>query len=67
MVQLMTDPDVPGPSDPYMREHLHWYTIAYIAYIYTLFDVWLACNIYIYIIESFVYVCNFNILLQDSE
>ena len=20
----MTDPDVPGPSDPYMREHLHW-------------------------------------------
>lgn len=22
----MTDPDVPGPSDPYLREHLHWYT-----------------------------------------
>lgn len=21
----MTDPDVPGPSDPYMREHLHWF------------------------------------------
>ncbi|KAG6411328.1 hypothetical protein SASPL_129408 [Salvia splendens] len=21
---VMTDPDVPGPSDPYMREHLHW-------------------------------------------
>lgn len=21
----MTDPDVPGPSDPYLREHLHWY------------------------------------------
>ncbi|KAG6433926.1 hypothetical protein SASPL_105545 [Salvia splendens] len=21
---LMTDPDVPGPSDPYLREHLHW-------------------------------------------
>ncbi|CAN4121376.1 unnamed protein product [Withania somnifera] len=20
----MTDPDVPGPSDPYLREHLHW-------------------------------------------
>jgi hypothetical protein len=23
--QVMTDPDVPGPSDPYLREHLHWY------------------------------------------
>lgn len=23
----MTDPDVPGPSDPYLREHLHWYTL----------------------------------------
>jgi len=23
--QLMIDPDVPGPSDPYLREHLHWY------------------------------------------
>ncbi|KAJ6765625.1 PHOSPHATIDYLETHANOLAMINE-BINDING PROTEIN [Salix purpurea] len=22
--QVMTDPDVPGPSDPYLREHLHW-------------------------------------------
>lgn len=21
---VMTDPDVPGPSDPYQREHLHW-------------------------------------------
>ncbi|XP_022925794.1 protein TERMINAL FLOWER 1-like [Cucurbita moschata] len=21
---IMVDPDVPGPSDPYMREHLHW-------------------------------------------
>ncbi|OAY80767.1 CEN-like protein 2 [Ananas comosus] len=21
---VMTDPDVPGPSDPYLREHLHW-------------------------------------------
>ncbi|XP_004515607.1 CEN-like protein 4 [Cicer arietinum] len=21
---IMIDPDVPGPSDPYMREHLHW-------------------------------------------
>lgn len=24
--QVMIDPDVPGPSDPYLREHLHWYT-----------------------------------------
>lgn len=23
-LQVMTDPDVPGPSDPYLREHLHW-------------------------------------------
>lgn len=23
----MTDPDVPGPSDPYLREHLHWYAL----------------------------------------
>ncbi|XP_052208959.1 protein CENTRORADIALIS [Diospyros lotus] len=21
---IMTDPDVPNPSDPYLREHLHW-------------------------------------------
>nr|AFV67439.1 centroradialis [Hordeum vulgare] len=21
---VMTDPDVPGPSDPYLWEHLHW-------------------------------------------
>ncbi|XP_057246677.1 CEN-like protein 4 isoform X2 [Beta vulgaris subsp. vulgaris] len=21
---VLTDPDVPGPSDPYLREHLHW-------------------------------------------
>ncbi|PIA28296.1 hypothetical protein AQUCO_07200151v1 [Aquilegia coerulea] len=21
---VMTDPDVPNPSDPYLREHLHW-------------------------------------------
>nr|AFV67436.1 centroradialis [Hordeum vulgare] len=21
---VMTNPDVPGPSDPYLREHLHW-------------------------------------------
>ncbi|XP_059625288.1 CEN-like protein 2 [Cornus florida] len=21
---IMTDPDVPGPSDPYLREHIHW-------------------------------------------
>lgn len=26
----MTDPDVPGPSDPYLREHLHWYEYIYI-------------------------------------
>ncbi|KAF3325423.1 CEN-like protein 2 [Carex littledalei] len=24
LVEVMTDPDVPGPSDPYLREHLHW-------------------------------------------
>ncbi|KAK4492264.1 hypothetical protein RD792_003067, partial [Penstemon davidsonii] len=23
-IEIMTDPDVPGPSDPYLREHLHW-------------------------------------------
>ncbi|KAM3386878.1 hypothetical protein ACQJBY_010033 [Aegilops geniculata] len=23
-IEVMTDPDVPGPSDPYLREHLHW-------------------------------------------
>ncbi|OMO49508.1 Phosphatidylethanolamine-binding protein PEBP [Corchorus capsularis] len=22
--KVMTDPDVPGPSDPYLKEHLHW-------------------------------------------
>ncbi|CAA2995192.1 Hypothetical predicted protein [Olea europaea subsp. europaea] len=21
---VMIDPDVPGPSDPYLKEHLHW-------------------------------------------
>jgi hypothetical protein len=23
--QIMTDPDAPSPSDPTMREYLHWY------------------------------------------
>nr|AQR58151.1 TFL1 [Tulipa gesneriana] len=23
-ILVMTDPDVPNPSDPYLREHLHW-------------------------------------------
>ncbi|KAG5556581.1 hypothetical protein RHGRI_006998 [Rhododendron griersonianum] len=23
-VEIQGDPDVPGPSDPYLREHLHW-------------------------------------------
>ncbi|OWM69000.1 hypothetical protein CDL15_Pgr025187 [Punica granatum] len=23
-VEVMIDPDAPGPSDPYLREHLHW-------------------------------------------
>lgn len=32
--QIMTDPDVPGPSDPYLKEHLHWYNlINYVEYI----------------------------------
>ncbi|KAL0736668.1 hypothetical protein Bca4012_012878 [Brassica carinata] len=22
---VMTDPDVPNPSDPFLKEHLHWY------------------------------------------
>ncbi|MBA0754008.1 hypothetical protein Gogos_021597 [Gossypium gossypioides] len=26
---VMTDPDVPGPSDPYLREHLHWEVVNY--------------------------------------
>ncbi|MFS8001293.1 putative phosphatidylethanolamine-binding protein [Helianthus anomalus] len=29
---IMTDPDVPGPSDPYLREHLHWYHLSIIEY-----------------------------------
>ncbi|CAN1264879.1 CEN-like protein 1 [Linum perenne] len=24
---IMTDPDYPSPSDPYLREHLHWYDV----------------------------------------
>ncbi|KAK6138307.1 hypothetical protein DH2020_027953 [Rehmannia glutinosa] len=27
-VEIMTDPDAPGPSDPYLREHLHWYAFS---------------------------------------
>jgi hypothetical protein len=23
--KIMTDPDAPSPSDPYLREHLHWF------------------------------------------
>ncbi|CAL5343965.1 unnamed protein product [Camellia sinensis] len=23
-ISIMTDPDAPSPSDPYLREHLHW-------------------------------------------
>jgi hypothetical protein len=26
-LQLMTDPDAPSPSDPTMREYLHWYVL----------------------------------------
>lgn len=22
--KILTDPDAPSPSDPYLREHLHW-------------------------------------------
>ncbi|CAN1277307.1 Protein SELF-PRUNING [Linum perenne] len=25
---VLTDPDVPGPSDPFLREHLHWYNLS---------------------------------------
>lgn len=28
VLKVMTDPDVPGPSDPYLREHLHWFVLA---------------------------------------
>lgn len=24
-LKIMTDPDAPSPSDPYLREHLHWF------------------------------------------
>ncbi|MED6180920.1 mRNA-capping enzyme subunit beta [Stylosanthes scabra] len=24
---IMTDPDAPSPSDPYLREHLHWMVV----------------------------------------
>ncbi|XP_065869110.1 CEN-like protein 1 [Euphorbia lathyris] len=24
---IMTDPDAPSPSDPYLREHLHWFVL----------------------------------------
>ena len=27
LMQIMTDPDVPGPSDPYLKEHIHWYAL----------------------------------------
>lgn len=23
-MKILTDPDAPSPSDPYLREHLHW-------------------------------------------
>ena len=25
LMKIMTDPDAPSPSDPYLREHLHWF------------------------------------------
>lgn len=34
--QVMIDPDVPGPSDPFLKEHLHWY----VQFIYSLFSFW---------------------------
>ncbi|KAH7512150.1 hypothetical protein FEM48_Zijuj12G0060000 [Ziziphus jujuba var. spinosa] len=34
---IMTDPDVPGPSDPYLREHLHWYTYRECTYLTKVF------------------------------
>lgn len=33
LLQVMTDPDVPGPSDPYLKEHLHWYQPIQILYL----------------------------------
>ncbi|KAJ0816079.1 putative phosphatidylethanolamine-binding protein [Helianthus annuus] len=26
---ILTDPDAPSPSDPYLREHLHWEIVSY--------------------------------------
>ncbi|KAK4780496.1 hypothetical protein SAY87_016602 [Trapa incisa] len=33
---IMIDLDVPGPSDPYLREHLHWYVLYIHTKIHTL-------------------------------
>jgi len=30
--QVMVDPDAPSPSDPYLREHLHWFVSLKIPY-----------------------------------
>ncbi|URD92146.1 Cen-like protein [Musa troglodytarum] len=32
---VMTDPDAPGPSDPYLREHLHWRALVVADMLYT--------------------------------
>lgn len=39
-LKIMTDPDAPSPSDPYLREHLHWFvsssTSFFFFFLYTL-------------------------------
>ncbi|RID67933.1 hypothetical protein BRARA_C00133 [Brassica rapa] len=34
---VMIDPDVPGPSDPFLKEHLHWPSIGIHRFVFALF------------------------------
>jgi hypothetical protein len=37
--KIMTDPDAPSPSDPYLREHLHWFVSSKsLSFSYTAFN-----------------------------
>ncbi|GAV60750.1 PBP domain-containing protein, partial [Cephalotus follicularis] len=46
---VMTDPDVPGPSDPYLREHLH-HTGTLLFFFFFLIKMFLRVSICIYMI-----------------
>lgn len=44
LLKIMTDPDAPSPSDPYLREHLHWYCVYQVLVLFILFLQYVSMN-----------------------